>query len=705
MPDFADISPDELKVFLDEAESLLESLDEHIVRLEQQGPDDELVREIFRVAHTLKGSSGMLGFEEMARLTHCMEDTLDRVRKGVLAVSEEMIDALLMSLDGLRGLKDRIATGADVPVDVEEIIEALRRTAEGDAPGQAAAAGARTLRSLVDGDADAAARIEAATAAGRAVRLLSAEIDPASEWGPVRCFQVLNGLDRFGEVLASSPTQAEIEAEQTGTRIEVVVAVHEGIEDAAILAAVGAIDDVRGVSLADYGAEALAASSTAPAVAAAATDAPSTRPEAGMPRGEALQSSVRIEVTQLDEMMNMVGELVIDRTRVSQLSRMLGDRFSDDDQVRALTETAQHIEKIVDSLHERMMQARMLPVGLLFSKFPRLVRDLSRSLNKSIRLELEGEDTEIDRSVIEQIKDPLVHLIRNACDHGIESPEDRVAAGKPALSTLRLIARHEQGQIVIALIDDGRGIDADRVKAKAVERGLISPEKAERFSFKEAVDLIFEPGLSTASQTTEVSGRGVGMDIVRRDIESLSGHIEVETHPGQGTTFRLRLPLTLATFRGLLVGCGQTTYAVPLSYVRETLLAQGDEMHMVGGRQVMHLRARDMVLPVIWLDEALGGREREGEPRIPSYVVVVRASDSESDRPVALAVDRLIDQQDIVVKSLGGFLGRTQGVAGASILGDGQVVLILDIPTLIKASHQEEHATATAEPVLERIGQ
>lgn len=703
MPDYPDISPDELKVFLDEAESLLESLDEHVVRLEQEGPDDELVREIFRVAHTLKGSSGMLGFEAMARLTHSMEDTLDRVRKGTLAVSEEMIDALLMSLDGLRGLKDRIATGADIPVDVDSIIAALVAIAEGGAPSAAqAAAGSRPVGAVLAGDGAAGERIHAAVMAGRVLRMVRTEFAPDSEWIAVRCFQVMNELERFGEVLASSPTPAEIDAEAVGVTLEAVVALNSDTTDALMQGVLTAIDDVRLARITDVDVEALTRAAADAPVTASAAEAPSSKSEAPTsPRGDALQSSVRIEVTQLDAMMNMVGELVIDRTRVAQLTRVLGERFSDDDQVRALSETAQHIEKIVDSLHERMMQARMLPVGLLFSKFPRLVRDLSRSLNKQIRLEIEGEDTEIDRSVIEQIKDPLVHLIRNACDHGIETPEAREAAGKPAQSTLRLVARHEQGQIVIALIDDGRGVDAERVKAKAIERGLISPEKAERLTFQECVELIFEPGLSTAAQTTEVSGRGVGMDIVRRDIESLSGHIEVESHPGEGTTFRMRLPLTLATFRGLLVGCGRTTYAIPLTYVRETLRANADEMHMVGGRQVMHLRARDAVLPVIWLDEVLGRSERGADLRNPSYVVVVRASDSESERPMAVAVDRLIDQQDIVVKSLGGFLGRTHGVAGASILGDGQVVLILDIPTLIKSSQQDEHAAGEA--VLERI--
>ena len=378
---------------------------------------------------------------------------------------------------------------------------------------------------------------------------------------------------------------------------------------------------------------------------------------------EALQTTVRIDVDQLDALMNMVGELVIDRTRVSQLSRLLQGRFKEDEYVGALAETSMHIAKVVDELHESMMAVRMLPVGLLFSKFPRLVRDLSRGLDRKVTLAVEGEETEIDRSVIEKIKDPLVHLIRNSVDHGIEPAADRVAAGKPEESILKLIASHEQGQIVISIEDDGRGIDTVRVVAAAVKKGQISQEVADRLSHREQLELIFAPGLSTAATTTEVSGRGVGMDIVRRDIESLNGRVEVESEAGEGSTFRLRLPLTLATFRGLLVSCGGTTYAIPLTYVQETIRPDEAQLRTVSGRPVMSLRGS--VMSLIWLNESLqltNGVEtaRSDDP----YVVVVRASESETDRPVAIAVDELVDQQEIVVKSLSGFLGRARGIAG-----------------------------------------
>jgi len=707
-----DISPDDLKVFLQEAESLIESLDEQIVRLEQDGASEDLIAEIFRVAHTLKGSSGMLGLEDMARLTHAMEDLFDRVRKGSLVIDQDVTDVLLQCLDGIRALKDDITADTPSGVDVASLVDAIRRYAEGEAADVAA-----SPASPLVADEATAERIATAARGGRGAFHILANLDPDSDWRAVRCFQLLNELDHVGEVVASTPGQAEIEAEAVGDTFQAIVLLKRrgraAIDPEGLQATLAQVDDVRSVQVAPYvhgETPAVAPSNAAPATNAKpeASDATGTAspssPAAQHSKVESLQPSVRVDVEQLDALMNMVGELVIDRTRISQLSRSLNETFEDDTNVQALAETANHLEKMVDALHARMMQVRMLPVGLLFSKFPRLVRDLSRSLDKGIRLELSGEDTEIDRSIIEQIKDPLVHLIRNACDHGIESRAARATAGKDEMSILRLSAKHEQGQIVISLEDDGAGIDAQRVKAKAVERGILTADKAERMSLKEAVDLIFEAGLSTAAETTAVSGRGVGMDIVRRDIEALGGRIEVSTTPGEGTVFRLRLPLTLATFRGLLIACGSTTYAIPLTYVQETLRPDAAQVRSINQRPVLHLRTRDTVMPMVRMDEVLQARGRSGRKAEESpYVVVVRASESESDRPIALAVDQLVGQQDVVVKSLGHFLGRSRGIAGASVLGDGQVVLIVDVPTVIKASRQSDLPAAAEETVLERI--
>ena len=402
--------------------------------------------------------------------------------------------------------------------------------------------------------------------------------------------------------------------------------------------------------------------------------------------------------------MNMVGELVIDRTRIAQISRTLSGRYKEDAQVRSLSETATHFVRVIDELHEGMMRVRMLPVGLLFSKFPRLVRDLARSTGKDVRLVVDGEGTEIDRSVIEKIKDPLVHLIRNAVDHGVESLEARRAAGKPDQATVRLSAQHESGQVLITLEDDGGGIDARAVRESALRKGVITAEAAERLSDADAVELIFAPGLSTAKQTTEVSGRGVGMDIVRSSIEDLNGEVEVETVPGSGTRFMLRLPLTLATFGGLLVRSGTTTYALPLSYVQETVRPAPESLSTVLMRPVMNLRGS--VMPLVRLGDAITKGDQElsgavGDAETSLFAVVVRTGD-QGERSVAIAVEELIDQQEIVVKSLGAYLGKRRGIAGATILGDGQVVLIVDVPSLIKGALQGGSEPALSVASIER---
>lgn len=531
---------------------------------------------------------------------------------------------------------------------------------------------------------EVAERLEAAVAAGTSVFHVTVQIEPESDWAAVRCFQALNELTARGEVLASIPSQQQIEDEQVGKTLQVLFATAE--EADVISAPLATVADVVDVSVVPWAARAAVGETTAESAAGGAPVAKEAPTETGT-RTEA-QQSVRIDVERLDQLMNMVGELVIDRTRIAQISRTLLGRHKEDEQVRALAETSAHIVRVVDELHASMMQVRMLPVGLLFSKFPRLVRDLSRSTGKQVRLVVEGEGTEIDRSVIEKIKDPLVHLIRNSVDHGVEPLEVRRAAGKPDVATVRLAAQHESGSIVITIDDDGGGIDVAAVRAAAVRRGALTAEAAERLSEDDALNLIFEPGLSTAKRTTEVSGRGVGMDIVRRDVEALNGRVDVTTEPGRGTRFTLRLPLTLATFGGLLVRSGKAMYALPLSYVQETVRTDSASVGTVMTKSVMNLRGN--VMPLLRLGEAISrtGTERAPIGEEPMFAVVVKAGDGERDRAVAVAVDELIDQQEIVVKSLGDYLGRTRGIAGASILGDGEVVLIVDVPTLIKDALQ-----------------
>ena len=410
MASMTDISADDLRVFLQEAEGLLDLLDRSFIQLEQETADADLLQEIFRAAHTLKGSSGMLGFQEMTDLTHAMENLLDRVRKGTLAVTAELVDALLMSLDGLKVLKNDLAAGDETTFDTAPIVAALE-TAGGEAVQEAAADGAApTLDHVAAEDSAVAARLETASAAGLPVLRIAVEIDRESEWAAVRCFQVLNELgggaggdgDGGGGVIVSIPSQDAIEQEQVGHSLHVLLASHRSAAD--LLPQIEAVADVTSASIEVWDGPADQPEQTA-------AEAPTARPPAtmagGEPKIEALSQSIRVDVDVLDDVMNLVGELVIDRTRVGQVTRVLSSRYKEDGEVRALGETSAHILRVVDELHERMMQVRMLPVGVLFSKFPRLVRDLARSSGKNVTLAVDGEDTEIDRSVIDEIKDPL----------------------------------------------------------------------------------------------------------------------------------------------------------------------------------------------------------------------------------------------------------------------------------------------------------
>ena len=338
-----------------------------------------------------------------------------------------------------------------------------------------------------------------------------------------------------------------------------------------------------------------------------------------------------------------------------------------------------------------MMGVRMLPIGTLFSKFPRLVRDVARATGKAVDLVTEGEDTEIDRSVIEKIKDPLVHMLRNAVDHGIESPKEREAAGKPTPAKVYLFAHHEQGNIILTLQDDGKGIDPEVMRATAIERGILTADVAEQLSDAEAIDLIFEPGFSTAEKTTNVSGRGVGMDVVRSGVAAVNGLVKVSSEVGKGTTFTLELPLTLATFRGLLVESGNGLYAFPLSYVQETVRLDPEAVETIVGAEVLRLRGD--VLPLLRLDDVCRNNSANGDDARDQFVVTVKAG----DRPVAISVDALREQQEIVVKSLGSYIGQADNIAGASILGNGQVVLILDVANLVKEATQKNRRAAELE--------
>ena len=664
-----------LDLFLQEADEQLEILEQETLRLEKD-PTQERLQKIFRAAHTLKGSSRAMGFLTFAEVTHEMENLLDLLRGGQLQVTTEIADALLACLDTLSAIKAQIAEGRGDAYEAGELVENLKRLARGSAPTAEAApqnAGADEL------PAELVQKLTEKTKQGPILRA-RIRLAPDCLMKFVRAFMAINAVNEGGTLVATHPDGETLEEEKFGDTFELFFRSERPAEDWQ-----KTFQGIGEVAEAEVGPwQPRTADVAQPSVAQQPAGVrPETKPvakPAGAAAGRKADTgqTVRVDVARLDELMNLVGELVIDRTRVAQIGAVLAAKYDNEENVEALAETVGHIARITSDLQDQIMKARMLPIETVFNRFPRMVRDLANKVGKEIQLDLEGGDTELDRSVIEAIGDPLLHILRNSVDHGIEPPEDRVKAGKPQTGRILVSARHQENHIVIDIEDDGRGIDVARVKQKAIENGLVSPEAAERLTDKDALQFIFASGLSTAQQVSEVSGRGVGMDIVRSNIQKLGGIIDVESTPGKGTKFSLRLPLTLAIIRGLLVSVGGVVYVIPLGSVVETLLVHRKEVQTVHAREVILIRG--VTTPLVRMGEVLGITNRwERKHEDEFFVVIVGIA----EQRIGLVVDKLIGEQEVVIKSLSGFVGDVPGVSGATILGDGNVALIADVNGII----------------------
>jgi two-component system chemotaxis sensor kinase CheA len=627
-----------LPVFLAEADEHLQSLEEGVLELERRGPSAELVAGLFRSAHTLKGSAGALGFSRIAELTHAMEEALEALRGGRGA--DGLPDLLLRCVDTLRALRQEVAEGGERTA-VDDLVRRLRAWKDG---GQA--------DGLLPADVWVRLREDCPMRAARALALLRLLREHAE----------VEQVAPPEEAIAQGQLELEFTARVRARQPEALQELLAGpdVESVRVMPA----SDARDERWLDLG----------PQARGKLPDDPELTRRASL-------RTVRVDVERLDRLMNLVGELVTDRIRFQQIAEKLRARGERNGVAQELLEAATHLGRVASDLQAQVLKARMLPIEHLFSRFPRYVRDLAQRSGKRVEVVLEGQDTELDRSVIEQIGGPLMHLVRNAVDHGIEPPAERERLGKPPAGRLRLAASQEEEGIVVVVEDDGRGIDTDRVRQKAVALGLLSAEAAARLSEEEAVELIFHPGLSTASQVTEVSGRGVGMDAVRAGVQSLGGSVEVETERGRGTRFVLRLPLTLAIVRALLVACGDERYAIPLAGVQEIVEVAADRVHRVGSYRTTLLRGT--VLPVVSVHEALGLRAPEDPQRLLCVVTGGR-------RRVGLWVDRVLGEGEIVVKPLASYLGQVAGISGATILGDGRVALILEPSALVRLAVREE---------------
>ena len=678
-----------MDMFLDESHEHLQSLNEGLLRLEENMEEIDAVNDIFRNAHTLKGMSATMGFAKIAELTHEMEDVLDLVRKSQLKLNEDIMDTLFKCLDSLEQMVDSVGNGeAEDVVDVSDLVAKLSSISKGTpAPAADGAVAAAPAAASSGGDAAAGTNLDLddidldvmkkAKEAGMNLFHIKVTLMETCVLKAARSVMVMHALDEVGDVLKSIPPAEDLEQEKFERSFDVLIATSGDAE--AMQNAVDTVSEIEDVAVTavdpdKVGKEAAPAPAAAPAAAApAAKAAPAPKKEAGKPaaapaKKQHQSQSVRVDIEKLDTLMNLMGELVINKVRLEQIGQT--HRLSD------LMETLEQMDRVTGDLQNIVMKVRMVPVSAVFNRFPRMVRDVSKELGKDINLTIEGEETELDRTVIDEIGDPIMHLLRNSLDHGVESPDKREAKGKPRTGEVGLIARHEGNNVVIMITDDGAGIDANKIRRKAVEKGMISQSEADSLDDSDAVRLIFLPGFSTAEQITDISGRGVGMDVVRSKIEALSGHVDVETHIDEGSVFKIKLPLTLAIIQAMLVRVQEEMYAIPLTSIDSTINIEPSDIQTVQNKEVIVLRGE--IIPIIRMEEALQVPHTKDSDE--HFVVVVHAGEAKA----GIVVDNLIGQQEIVIKTLGNLFAGLKLFGGATVLGDGRVALILDVATMIQ---------------------
>nr|WP_200897038.1 chemotaxis protein CheA [Pelosinus fermentans] len=670
-------------MFLEESREHLQTLNSCVLDLENDPENLSVLSEIFRSAHTIKGMSATMGFTTIAELTHEMENILDLLRKGQLKASHDIIDTIFRCVDTLEQLVESVASNNESSIDSKPLIIKLKALAKGEAvlstPVKAEAVsiapGASSSIELSDTEI---AVIKKARDQGMQAYEVQVSLREGCLLKSARSYMVMNALDEIGEVIKSIPAVEELEKENFSLSFQVIVI--SGSEAEKIQHTVLSISEIdQAVVLPCI----LPNDATGEIIAPKSIE-PMKKDDEAEKNGNVLVhtqttvekknksgQSVRVDIDKLDTLLNLVGELVINKTRLEQIG--LTHKLTD------LVETIEQMDRVTTDLQAVVMKVRMVPVGQVFNRFPRMVRDLSRDLNKEINLIIQGEETELDRTVIDEIGDPLVHLLRNSIDHGIEHPNEREEKGKNPIGEIRLIARHEGNNVIIMVEDDGKGINADIIKRKAVEKGLISQGEADAMDANEAVRLVFLPGFSTAAVVTDVSGRGVGMDAVKNKIESLGGMVDVETKVNEGSKFKIRLPLTLAIIQALLVKVSEEIYAIPLGSIDSTINIMPSDIKTVQNKEVILLRGQ--IIPIVRLADVLNIPDSDNQHTEEElFVVIVHIGEQRA----GIIVDNLIGQQEIVIKSLGKLLAGIKIIAGATILGNGQVALILDIGSLIQ---------------------
>jgi len=682
-----------LEIFIDETKEHLQSLNTSILELEQDPSSMDTVNEIFRAAHSLKGMAGTMGFKRMQALTHDMENVFSEVRNGTFTVTAEIIDVLFQCLDALDEYLNNIQSTADEGTnDSEGLIKALNSFLKGGKKGKPQAdAQTKAEKAAPASDKDKWRNMnlndsqihvmQKAVAQGMNVIGLTVYVQESCILKAARAFLVYKTLEDMGEIIVSVPSAQDIEDEKFDYDFSLIIVTKENVEKAVAAAkSVSEIEEVCGgiVEVPEATAEeaqiikteieettAVDVATNSPAKADAAKAVDKKKP--------VVNRTVRVDIEKLDDLMNLVSELIIAKN--SLVSAATAKETGTDNM--AVNEQIEYLEGVTTNLHESVMKVRMVPIETVVNKFPRMIRDLQKKLGKRMELYMSGEDTELDRTVVDEIGDPLMHLLRNSADHGIEDDEKlRIERGKPAVGSIHLDAYQDGNNVVIEVKDDGNGIDVSKVKAKAIERGTITEEQAAVMTDKEIINLLFLPSFSTAKTISDVSGRGVGLDVVRSKIESLSGEVEVKSTLGVGSVWTIRLPLTLAIIQSLMVIVGGEKYAIPLGTIQTLESISPSEVKYVQQKEVINLRGD--VIPIIRLNEVLGCESTKGKDEELVVVIVKKG-----DRMAGLVIDELTGQQEIVIKSLGKYIGKTKVISGATILGDGEVALIVDPNALI----------------------
>ena len=706
-----------LEIFLDEKKEHLQNLNTQILELEQEPENMDTINEIFRAAHSLKGMAGTMGYKRMQNLTHDMENVFSEVRNGTIKVQPEMIDILFNCLDALEEYLSNIQQTTDEGTnDNAELIKSLNdmlnkeekeAKAEKETPVAAAAPvaestsgnGKEKWREIKLNDTECML-VDKAHGEKLNVFGITVYVDESCVLKAARAFLVFKALEKLGEVIVSVPTAQDIEDEKFDLTFSLIFI--SGNTKDEVIAAIKSVSEIAEVYCEEYQMtaapeEKAKEAATEPAAAqpeekqeqpAATTTAPAAttqaKPAAAQPAAPAKQEAkkavskpvvnrtVRVDIEKLDNLMNLVSELIIAKNSLVAATMAQGS-----DNNSNVNEQIEYLESVTTNIHESVMKVRMVPIESIVSKFPRMIRDLSKKLDKKMELYMTGEDTELDRTVVDEIGDPLMHMLRNSADHGLEPNDVRVAKGKPEVGSIFLDAYQDGNNVVIEVRDDGAGIDTEAVKAKAIERGTITAEQAESMTEKEVIDLLFLPSFSTAKKVTDVSGRGVGLDVVKSKIESLSGEVEVKTKLGEGSTFIVRLPLTLAIIQALMVVIGNEKYAISLGSIQTIEDISPEDIKLVQAKEVIHIRGT--VIPIIRMNKILDIESSNTDNNKNLTVIIVK----KGDKQAGLVVDELIGQQEIVIKSMGKYIKVPKMISGATILGNGEVALILDANALI----------------------